>query len=230
VQAPVESRRCIPSTQYPGPGPGRKSRSGFRLHSAAGAGGRPPAVGGRVSPGAVGDWDSDGTPSGPGQLSLKLSVAVLTLSKPSVTNADAVLLSRDVCTAMIRTHKCGLDRTHEQSDPKPAALFIQIVAGIETTDLNMSCSTCSHLSRRSRALKVSFAQKRSHGSPLQDKNLSARCSRRSDCTHKLAPSHARPATGPLTARSPEESRPSGPSEGGDESPGAYGIASEGVAI
>ncbi len=26
-----------------------------------------------------------------------------------------VLLSHEVCTAMIRTHKCGLDRTHEQS-------------------------------------------------------------------------------------------------------------------
>ncbi len=43
---------------------------------------------------------------------------------------------------------------------------------------------------------------RSHISPLQDKNLPARCSRRSNRTHKLAPSHARPATGPLTGPLP----------------------------
>jgi hypothetical protein len=49
------------------------------------------------------------------ELCLKLSVAVLTISQPSLTNADAVLLSHEVCTAMIRTHKCGLDRTREQS-------------------------------------------------------------------------------------------------------------------
>jgi hypothetical protein len=30
-------------------------------------------------------------------------------------NADAVLLSHDVCTAMLLTKKCGLDRTHKQS-------------------------------------------------------------------------------------------------------------------
>jgi hypothetical protein len=48
-------------------------------------------------------------------VTLKLRVAVLTPSEPSLTNADAVLLAHDVCTAIIRTHKCGLDRTHERS-------------------------------------------------------------------------------------------------------------------
>ncbi len=52
-------------------------------------------------------------------MSLKLSVAVLTPWELSLTNsvADhaAVLLSNDVCTAMIHTPKCGMDRTHEQS-------------------------------------------------------------------------------------------------------------------
>ncbi len=71
---------------------------------------------------------------------------------------DAVLLSHDVCTAMIHTHKCGLDRTNEQSlrpyfhflnaDCLPllnlsiklvcAALFIQIFTGIQTAQTNMS--------------------------------------------------------------------------------------------
>ncbi len=54
---------------------------------------------------------------GAAYLSLKLSVAVLTLSEPSDERRwpDAVLLAHDVCTAMIRTHKCGLHQTHEQS-------------------------------------------------------------------------------------------------------------------
>jgi hypothetical protein len=62
-------------------------------------------------------------------MSLKLSIAVLTLSEPSLTNTIAVLLSHEVCTAMIRTHRCGLDR---DSRAKPAALFIQIFTGIQT--------------------------------------------------------------------------------------------------
>ncbi len=60
-------------------------------------------------------------------MSLKLSVAVLTLSEPSLTNTIAVLLSHEVCTAMIRTHKCGLDRDSELT---LVALFIQIFTGI----------------------------------------------------------------------------------------------------
>jgi hypothetical protein len=73
-----------------------------------------------------------------------------------------------------------------------------------------------------------------HPSPLQDKNLPARCSRRSDCTHKLAPNHAsQPSHWSTQAHSPEGSRPggpAGPSDGGDESPQvADGVVSEGVA-
>ncbi len=63
------------------------------------------------------------------KLSLKLSVAVLTLSEPSLTNTIAVLLSHEVCKAMIHTHRCGLDR---DSRAKLAALFIQIITGIQT--------------------------------------------------------------------------------------------------
>ncbi len=50
-------------------------------------------------------------------LSLLLSVAVLTLLEPSLTNTNVVLLSHDlgVCTVMMHTYKCGLDRTQEQS-------------------------------------------------------------------------------------------------------------------
>jgi hypothetical protein len=55
-------------------------------------------------------------------LSLKLSVAVLTPSEPSLTNAIAVLLSHEVYTAMIRTHRCGLDRTLE---PKLASYLFK---------------------------------------------------------------------------------------------------------
>jgi hypothetical protein len=62
-------------------------------------------------------------------MSLKLSVAVLTLSEPSLPNTIAVLLSHEGCTAMIRTHRCGLDR---DSEPKLFALFIQIFTGIQT--------------------------------------------------------------------------------------------------
>ncbi len=77
----------------------------------------------------------------PAQVSLKLSVAVLTQSEPSLTNADAVLLSHDVCTAMIRTHKykCGLDR---DSRAKLAALFNGATEYV--------LARCSHLARRSR--------------------------------------------------------------------------------
>ncbi len=45
------------------------------------------------------------------------------LSEPSLTKTIAVLLSHEVCTAMIHAHRCGLDR---DSRAKLAALFIQI--------------------------------------------------------------------------------------------------------
>jgi hypothetical protein len=31
------------------------------------------------------------------------------LSEPSLTKPDTVTLSHDLCTAVIRTHKCGVD-------------------------------------------------------------------------------------------------------------------------
>jgi hypothetical protein len=67
-----------------------------------------------------------------------------------MTNADAFLLSHDVCTVMMRNHKCGLYRTYEES--------LRIFTGIQTAYLNMNLLQCSHLSRRSRPLKASFAQ------------------------------------------------------------------------
>ncbi len=51
-------------------------------------------------------------------------------------------------------------------------------------------------------VKGQLRTERPHVSPLQDKNLPARCSRRPDCTHKLAPSHDSPATAPLTGPLP----------------------------
>jgi hypothetical protein len=60
-----------------------------------------------------------------------------------------------VCTAMIRTHRCGLDR---DSRAKLAALFIQIFTGIQTASNEYDVACCSHLSRRYRPLMVSFAQ------------------------------------------------------------------------
>ena len=134
-------------------------------------------------------------------MSLKLSVAVLTLSEPSLTNTIAVLLSHEVCTAMIRTHRCGLDRDSEQSS---SSVFIQnLHRGSNGKNQKMSLLLL-HVCCYASPVTV-FAQKRSQASPLQDKNLPASCSRWSDCTHKLAPSHARPAgpaTGPLTGPLP----------------------------
>ncbi len=49
------------------------------------------------------------------------------------TNTIAVLLSHEVCTAMIRTHRCGLDR---DSRARLAALFIQISTGIQIKNRN----------------------------------------------------------------------------------------------
>jgi hypothetical protein len=70
-------------------------------------------------------------PAGPAELSLKLSVAVLTLAESSLTNTDAVLLSQDVCTAMIRTQKCGLDRTHEQTQQSSRPYLFKSLLGIK---------------------------------------------------------------------------------------------------
>ncbi len=127
-------------------------------------------------------------------MSLQLSVAVLTLSVLSLTNTIAVLLSHEVCTAMIHTHKCGLDRTPSRAR-RP--IYSNLHRDLKRKESKMSLPAQKKNSLYlTRPITVSFAQKRSHVSPLQDKNLPARCSRRSDCTHKLAPSHARPATGP----------------------------------
>ncbi len=56
---------------------------------------------------------------------------------------------------MIRTHRCGLDR---DSRAKLAALLIQIFTGIQTAVIEYDVARCSHLLRRYRLLKVSFAQ------------------------------------------------------------------------
>jgi hypothetical protein len=64
----------------------------------------------------------------------------LDLSGPSLTNTDTVLLSHDVCTAMTRTHKCGLDLTHEQSSRPYLFKSKQ-----RFKYLKMSLLQCSHL-------------------------------------------------------------------------------------
>jgi hypothetical protein len=132
----------------------------------------------------------------------------------SLTNTIVVLQLHYVCTAMIRTHECGLDRTHQQSS---RTLFIQIFTGIRTALRKVSLLMRSSVAaldtvkgqlRTERYLRcrIRISRPNAHAgptlSPLQDKNLPARSSRRSDCTHKLAPSHARPATGPLTGPLP----------------------------
>ncbi len=92
-----------------------------------------------------------------------------------------------------------------------------------TNEYVVAC--CSHLLLCRSASHRTFA---CHG---LSKNLPARCSRLSNCTHKLAPSHARPpaATGPHTGQLPEGSRPGCQGDGGDESPGADAVISEGIA-
>jgi hypothetical protein len=59
-----------------------------------------------------------------------------------MTNAIAVLLSHEVCTAMIRTHQCGLDR---DSELKLVALFIQIFTVI-SNGTNQKMSLLLHTS------------------------------------------------------------------------------------
>jgi hypothetical protein len=154
----------------------------------------------------------------------------LTHLESSLTNTIAVLLSHEVCTVMIRTHKCGLDRTNEKSSRpylfkssqgfkqqeliKYHCCLLKSVAAL-STDNGQLRTERSHTSAEGNSfpcLKPNFHYfgisrenvRKSHSgnSEMQDKNLPARCSRRSDCTHKLALSHARPATGPLTGPLP----------------------------
>jgi hypothetical protein len=62
-------------------------------------------------------------------------IAVLTEPWPSLTNTIAVLLSHEVCTAMIHTHECGLDW---DSRAKLAAQLIQVFTGIQTAPKKVS--------------------------------------------------------------------------------------------
>ncbi len=57
----------------------------------------------------------NGTLTPPSLIELEAEHCSLDSLGASLTHTDAVLLSHDVCTAMIHTHKCGLDRTHEQN-------------------------------------------------------------------------------------------------------------------
>ncbi len=64
---------------------------------------------------------------------MKLSVAVMTLSEPSLTNTGAVLLSHDACTAIIHSQMwVGSD-----SRAKLAALFIEFFTGIQSVDAHI---------------------------------------------------------------------------------------------
>jgi hypothetical protein len=64
-------------------------------------------------------------------------IAVLTKPGPSLTNtqASAVLLTHEVCTAMIHTHERGLDW---DSRAKLAAQFIEIFTAIQTAPKKVS--------------------------------------------------------------------------------------------
>ncbi len=83
-------------------------------------------------------------------------------------------VTRGICTVMIRTHRCGLDRG---SRAKHASLFIQIFTGIQTArNKRCRCSLLTSVVGLWTA-KGQLRTERSHVSPLQDKNLPARYSR-----------------------------------------------------
>jgi hypothetical protein len=131
-------------------------------------------------------------------------------------NADAVLLSHDVCTAMRHTHKVGWIRLTSKASGSP--IYSNLHRDSNSTAENVVAACCSHLSRRYRLLKVSFAQ--NVRMALRCRIGIARPVAHAGPTAQLQVTPAQPMVGSL---------PVGPSDGGDESPGADGVVSKGVA-
>ncbi len=136
----------------------------------------------------------------------------------------------NVCTAVIHTHECELDRLKSKArGPIYSNLHRDSIGTKECV-----AGRCSHLSRCYRPLKVSFAQYvcitlRCRITISRSVSPGKPVARQSDCTHKLA--RVMPAWPLVHSQAnspewPEGSRPGGPIDSSDESPGADTVSRE----